>query len=178
VNRTILLVGGLLTLSLLLLLGAGLMEPPRGPGAEPAQRPAPDFALPGVKGGTVSLAALRGKPAVVNLWATWCAGCVQEHETLQRAAKSLAGHVAFVGLSQDESPEVVRAFLEQRGSTYPVAVDTERRVASEFGTTGLPETFFLDASGAIRSVVRGPVSVQALAEHLDRLVAPPPTPGS
>jgi len=113
-------------------------------------KPAPDFELPrlSVQGGTLGSADLRGSVSLLNVWATWCGGCRQEHPTLIRIAAS--SDVPIYGLDWKDDPDKARAWLEQLGNPYTaVAVDLDGRVAIDWGVYGAPETFLLDAQGRI-----------------------------
>lgn len=113
-------------------------------------KPAPNFELPalGKPGETVTLAQFAGKPFVLNVWATWCVACREEHQTLLDIASTKA--VTLVGLDyKDKDPEALE-WLQQFGNPYDhVAVDAEGRTAIDFGVYGAPETYFIDASGRV-----------------------------
>jgi cytochrome c biogenesis protein CcmG/thiol:disulfide interchange protein DsbE len=166
VNRRVLAVGLVLTLPLVGVLMAGLgremtvRSPLLG-------RPAPAFSLAPVGGGQpIGTAELRGQPAVVNFWATWCVPCYQEHGVLTRAARTLEGRVRFVGVVYEDSEENVQRFAREQGASYPSLVDAEGRTAIAYGIFGVPETYFLDANGTIVSKYVGPLDDQRLAAEL------------
>ena len=169
-NLRILLAGLAMAASLLAVLGAGLVRSDSDAKLSSTSRLAPEFELPSVDGaGTLTSASLRGKPAVVSFWATWCPGCREEHETLQRLARELAGRVSFLGISVDDDAAAVRDFLGKHGSAYPVAIDRQSRTASDFGAVGLPTTFLLNANGAVIATLQGPVDPSALRKVLEAL---------
>jgi cytochrome c biogenesis protein CcmG/thiol:disulfide interchange protein DsbE len=166
VNRRVLAVGLLLTLPLVGVLMAGLGRDltVRSP---LVGRAAPAFALRPVGGGaTVGTAELRGRPAVVNFWATWCVPCYQEHGVLTRAARALDGQVHFVGVVYQDSEENVQRFAKEHGDAYPSLVDEGGRTAIAYGIFGVPETYFLDAAGTIVSKYVGPLDEAQLAAEL------------
>jgi cytochrome c biogenesis protein CcmG/thiol:disulfide interchange protein DsbE len=166
VNRRILAAGLLLTLPLVGVLVAGLGRDMtvRSP---LVGRPAPAFSLRRVGGGApVGTAELRGRPAVVNFWATWCVPCYQEHGVLTRAARALEGRVGFVGVVYEDTEENVQRFVQEQGASYPSLVDEEGKTAIAYGIFGVPETFFLDASGTVVSKFVGPLDDARLAAEL------------
>jgi cytochrome c biogenesis protein CcmG, thiol:disulfide interchange protein DsbE len=166
VNRRVLLVGLLLVLPLLGVLVSGLGRDltVRSP---LVGRAAPAFSLRPVGGGpAVATADLRGKPAVVNFWATWCVPCYQEHGVLTSAAKALEGQVRFVGIIYEDSEDNVQQFTREQGAAYPSLIDDGGRAAIAYGIFGVPETYFLDAAGTIVSKYVGPLDEAQLAAEL------------
>lgn len=171
-SRGILAAGLAVALPLLGVLGAGLVRgeaPPAGPAIG---GPAPSFDLPSADGAArLTSAGLRGRPAVVSFWATWCSGCREEHAALQAVAREYRGRAAFLGISVDDDAGAVRRFLDEHGAEYPVALDRQSRVAATFGVAGVPQTFVLDAQGAIVAAVQGPADGPVIREVLDVLLA-------
>ncbi|MGC4122683.1 MAG: redoxin domain-containing protein [Myxococcales bacterium] len=170
-NLKILLVGMALAAALLVVLGGGLVVGNGEAQASGVGQPVPAFELPSVASGSrVSSASLRGKPAVVNFWATWCTGCREEHQELQQAARDFEGRAGFLGISVDDDASAVRKFLDEHGSAYPVVVDRLSQTASAFGATGVPQTYFLDANGIVVATLQGPVSAKQIAETLTAIL--------
>jgi DsbE subfamily thiol:disulfide oxidoreductase len=136
-------------------------------------KPAPDFILPALLEDRPGLARadLGGKPQLVNFFASWCAPCRLEHSTLSGFAAS--GRVPVVGIAYEDKPEDSKRFLTELGNPYQrIGVDREGRTAIDFGVYGVPETYIVDAAGAIRYRWVGPLSPEALqAEILPRLAA-------
>ena len=132
---------------------------------------APHFELPRLdQDGTMSLASLRGKPAVINFWASWCAPCKAEAPALDRFQRAnAAGGFTVLGINLDDATDDAVAFVQRYGLTYPQLRDGDggdRRDA--YGMTGFPESFLIDPEGNIALIRRGPVD----AEYLDRMVLP------
>ena len=169
VNRRVLLVGALVVVPLLFLLAVNIGRDPRAMTSPMIGREAPVFTLAPVDGGApVSLASLRGKPVVINFWATWCVPCYEEHEVLVEGARAAGDGAHFLGVVYEDDPESVREFLARQGSAYPSLLDADGKAAMAYGVYGVPETFFVDAQGKISAKFVGPLTTSALAEHLAR----------
>jgi cytochrome c biogenesis protein CcmG/thiol:disulfide interchange protein DsbE len=167
VNRRVLLGGLVVALPLLVILVANLGRDPHTVASPMVGRQAPGFALTPVDGGApVSLAALAGRPVVLNFWATWCVPCFEEHGVLTEGARELGSEVQFLGVVYEDEPSRVQAFLTERGGGYPSLVDPDSRTAIAYGVFGVPETFFIDARGSIVAKHVGPLTVAALAENV------------
>jgi cytochrome c biogenesis protein CcmG/thiol:disulfide interchange protein DsbE len=112
---------------------------------------APAFSLPSLSspGHNVSLAALRGKPLVINFWASWCVPCRTEMPLLEQANRAEHGRVRFLGIDANDTPGAARDFLNQVHVTYPVVSDDAANVATQFSLFGLPTTVFISPSGKI-----------------------------
>jgi peroxiredoxin len=119
---------------------------------------APDFAAPDLNGQAVSLASLRGKVVVVNLWTTWCPPCRQEMPSMERLAAHFRGRgFQLLAVSQDEDGrEKVAEFARELGLSFPVLLDPKRQVGERFGVWGYPETFVIDRNGYVVERVIGP----------------------
>lgn len=140
-------------------------------------RPVPPFALGPLAGLTaanqpvpgLSDADLRSpKVTVVNVWASWCAPCRQEHPVLMDLAKDPS--IRIVGINYKDNPENARRFLGQLGNPFAaVGVDPSGRTAIDWGVYGVPETFVVGSDGAIRHKHIGPLLPVHLAEFRERL---------
>jgi cytochrome c biogenesis protein CcmG, thiol:disulfide interchange protein DsbE len=131
-------------------------------------RPAPAFSLAPVGGGApVGLESLRGRPVVINFWATWCVPCFEEHAALTAAARTF-GEVQFLGVVYEDDEAKTQVFLAQRGSSYPSLVDPEGRTAIAYGVFGVPETFFIDGGGRIVEKYVGPLNRATIASLIAR----------
>jgi cytochrome c biogenesis protein CcmG, thiol:disulfide interchange protein DsbE len=174
-NRRVLLAGLVVILPLIVVLYLNLGHDPSAVDSPLIGREAPPFTLRPVGGGEpISLAALRGKPVVLNFWASWCVPCAQEHGALTAAARSLAGRVQFLGLIYEDSEEAALETLRSSGgAVYPSLLDPGDRTAVAYGIYGVPETFFIDPGGRIVDKFVGPLTPQALDERLRRLTGAP-----
>jgi thiol-disulfide isomerase/thioredoxin len=135
--------------------------------------PLPALTLTKLEGGDIALPDLRGKPTVINLWATWCPPCRREMPVLAAAQKTLPG-VRFIFADQGESAGEVRTFLQARGLTLDgVLIDEASNVSRYYNARGFPTTLFIDANGVLRDMHVGELSQGSLAERLSR-IAPEP----
>jgi len=138
------------------------------------QRPAaPAFSLPRFDGGTLALSSLRGQYVLVNFWASWCIPCRDEAPLLERASREYARRgLVVVGVNiQDLEPEA-RKFIAQFKISYPNVRDRDGRVSRAYGTTGVPESFFIDREGrVVRKFPGAAVEWRLWQETIDALMA-------
>jgi peroxiredoxin len=139
------------------------------PPAPTVGHPAPDFTLTSLDGSVFTLSELRGKPVVLNFWATWCPPCRAEMPELQAASERLAGEVAIIGVNQGENPQQVRGFIEPLGFTFPMPLDERIDVSRQYLVRNLPTTFFIDRDGVIRYAQIGPLTEATLAQRLQTI---------
>ncbi|MCG8588706.1 MAG: TlpA family protein disulfide reductase [Proteobacteria bacterium] len=141
--------------------------------AAPAREAAPEFTLPLLKGGSVSLAGLRGKTVIIDFWATWCPPCefqVPELNAFWKTHKD-GGKVAVVGVSVDhEGPDVVGAWAEEKGVAYPILLGTEA-LAREYGAVGYPTLIVVRPDGSIQSRHVGLIELDELEKSLAEVEA-------
>lgn len=169
-NRKVLLIGLVVILPLIGILFLALGNDPTRIRSPLIGKPAPEFTLRDITTGeVVSLESVRGKPIVVNFWATWCVPCYAEHPHLVAAARQYGDQAMFVGVIYDDEEEAVNRFLRQYGHSYPVLRDPDGRAAIAYGIFGVPETFFIDASGTIVAKHVGPLDQSALQQYLSRI---------
>jgi cytochrome c biogenesis protein CcmG/thiol:disulfide interchange protein DsbE len=155
-------------LALIALLGFGLRA--TGGSLAPGDT-APDFSAPRLeRDGVVSLADLRGKPVVLNFWASWCEPCVDEAPMLRRAYRDYGRRVEFVGIDIRDDKQDALAFVAEYGLGYLHLRDEDLSIYEDYGLTGQPETFFLDSKGTIVEHVNGPLIEEDLLALLDDLV--------
>lgn len=171
-NRKVLLAGLLLVVPLLGVLFANLGRNPHAVNSPLIGRPAPPFTLPPVGGGApVSLASLRGRPVVVNFWATWCAPCAEEHPLLGAAANALGADVQFIGIVYEDEEVPVQAYLRGHGKAFPSLMDAGSKTAIAYGVFGVPETYFIDPDGNVAAKFVGPLDREALLANLRKAKA-------
>ena len=109
------------------------------------------------------LVGLRGRPVVVNIWASWCAPCRTEMPLLQDAADTYAGEAVILGVASKDDPGEAQGFLDDLGLTYPNVFDTSGEIRVALGLTAYPTTYVFGADGTIRARVNGGISEQRLA---------------
>jgi cytochrome c biogenesis protein CcmG/thiol:disulfide interchange protein DsbE len=131
---------------------------------------APDFTLPMVKpagSATIHLAAFKGKPIILNFWASWCSPCNDEAVFLQKSWPALkAQGIVFIGIDGQEKTSDALKFLQKYAISYPNAQDTlTSEVASDYGVTGFPETLFIDRAGIVVAKWDSPLDAHGL--HLE-----------
>jgi cytochrome c biogenesis protein CcmG/thiol:disulfide interchange protein DsbE len=143
-------------------------------------KPAPQFAMAEVPGLGVpgfDTAALKGEVTIVNVFASWCIPCRDEHPVLE-ALKEQSG-VRLFGINQKDAPENARAFLESLGNPYEaIGADDNGRVSIDWGVYGVPETFIVDAAGVIRFKHIGPIAVEQLESEILPAIAAARKPAS
>jgi cytochrome c biogenesis protein CcmG/thiol:disulfide interchange protein DsbE len=136
-------------------------------------KPVPEFSLPALEGlsrdGTpvpgLATADLKGRVGLVNIFASWCGPCRQEHPLLEQLARD--PRIKLYGINYKDVPENARRFLGELGNPYAaVGVDDRGRAAIDWGVYGVPETFVIGPDGIIRQKIVGPLSERALDELL------------
>lgn len=158
-------------LALVGFLAVGLKLDPREVPSPLIDKPAPAFTLPTLAAPekTMSVADMRGKVWLLNVWASWCVACRQEHPVLVELAKT--GVVPIYGLNyKDKLPDATR-WLTNFGNPYQQSLlDTDGLVGIDYGVYGVPETFVIDKEGVIRLKHIGPVTPEALERTILPLV--------
>jgi cytochrome c biogenesis protein CcmG, thiol:disulfide interchange protein DsbE len=166
-NRIVLIFGILITVALVVVLSAGLGKDPQHIESPLIGKQAPDFALKAVGSGeTIDLTQFRGKPMVVNFWATWCRPCYEEHPVLVSNAQMMQGQVQFLGVVFQDKEEKIQQFLNERGTAYPTLVDQAGKTAIAYGVGGVPETFFLNKDGKVVAKFEGPIDPESLQTNI------------
>ena len=113
-----------------------------------------------------TLASLRGKPAAINFWASWCAPCKKEAPDLERLAGLLRGRARLVGVNWSDGASDARSYVDQYHLTFPNLIDPDGVTGDHYRLNGLPTTFILDSQGKITAVLRGPQSTDSLLRAL------------
>ncbi len=148
-------------------LGLGLKLNPRDIPSPLIDQPAPQFNLPvlGQKGRSLNNSQLLGEVWLLNVWASWCGSCRQEHPLFNQLAKQ--NIVNIIGLNYKDEPAAAQQWLAQLGNPYKLSVmDLEGRTGIDYGVYGVPETFVVDKKGIIRYKHTGPVSARDMQEIL------------
>ncbi len=142
-----------------------------------AHPPAPDFVRETLDGRELALSDLRGRPVVMNFWASWCVPCRLEMPILEDAAKRYRGRVHFLGVNVLDKPQQAKAFVRRLGITFPSVLDEEGALLARYRVVGLPTTVFVTRSGRIFETHAGPFvgpeGARRLENYLTRLLREP-----
>lgn len=152
-------------------LYAGLSLNPREVPSPLIGKPAPAFALPRLDGPTqtVKREDLLGKVWVMNVWASWCAPCREEHPLVVAFARERK--VPVIGLNYKDRPGDARTWLERLGNPYAATlIDFDGKVGIDFGVYGVPETFVIDAQGVVRFKHVGVLTRQVISQKIEPLL--------
>ncbi len=168
--RWIAITVGVVVIGFGIVLATQVNSSPTYEGGPVLGQPAPDFDLPTLEGARVDNASLAGKAVIVNFWNSWCIPCRAEHPAL---AEFFDRHrddpdFAMVGIVRDDTDEAARAWVEDQGVDWTVALDPGDRAALDFATTGQPETYAISPDGVVVGKQLSEVSVDNLEELLTR----------
>jgi len=151
--------------------GALLLARPAAPSIALIGQPAPAFVLADLNGNPLRLEDLRGRPVIVNFWASWCGPCVEEFPLLVKAAAAhQADGLAVVGIVFRDRSEAARDFMSRMGATWPAAMDPGDVVAGEYGIIGPPDSFFIDRTGLVVARQIGQLSAADLQRGLNQIL--------
>ncbi len=159
-------------LVLLVFLAIGLQLKPREVPSPFIGKPAPNFALPilGKEPNSFTPEQMKGQVWVLNVWASWCVACREEHPLLVDFAKTQT--TPLIGLDYKDKPEAAKAWLKQFGDPYQLSIsDLNGQVGIDYGVYGVPETFVIDRSGIIRYKHIGPLTKEAIEQKMIPLIA-------
>lgn len=175
----------LIVLFALLLVGAGMLYHKLSDqvgtsqiGAQQAQESslAPDFTVYDARGHAVKLSDFRGKPVVVNFWASWCGPCKSEMPDFQKAYETYGEDIVFMMVNMtDGSGETVESasvFIENSGYNFPVYFDTASSAAIAYGVSSIPATYFIGSDGSGIAYGVGAMDAQTLEKGLSMLKNP------
>ena len=129
-----------------------------------------DLTFDGFDGAPRTIADYRGIPLVVNFFAAWCPPCVREMPEFQDVYASLDGRVAFLGLSQDRSPEDALDLVQRTGVTYDVGWDPDLEVYSATGSLAMPTTAFVSPDGELLDTFAGALDAAALTDRIEAVL--------
>ena len=135
---------------------------------------APDFTVYNREGEKVSLYSLKGKPVILNFWASWCGNCELEMPHFQAMYEKYGDDIHFVMVDmvdqQRETQEIGTEYIDQAGYTFPIYFDNDMDVAYKYGVYALPTTYFLDADLSLVQGFTGALNEEMLKENVDRLL--------
>jgi len=156
---------------MVIFLGIGLTLNPKEVPSPFIGKPAPMFALPQVADANRTLSSndLKGQVSLVNVWASWCTSCREEHPVLLQLAKQ--NIVPIYGLNYKDERDNALAWLQRFGDPYTAsAFDPEGKTGIDWGVYGVPETFVVDRDGIIRHKQTGPITPEILEKKLLPLI--------
>ncbi len=130
---------------------------------------APSFLLSTLDGGSMS-ADFNGRPAYINVFATWCPPCRRELPSIVEKAHQYQNQIVFLFVDEQEAPTLVQSFAHRFGVSDPVAVD-RGQFAQTFAVGGLPESIFIDRRGIVRYIYRGNIPLDVLGDQLSQLIS-------
>lgn len=135
---------------------------------------APDFTVQTVGGETVKLSDMKGKPIVLNFWATWCYFCGEEMPDFEAKYQAYGDDVVFMMVNvtdgSRDTVDTVEAYMAEHAYTFPVYCDTKLEAAVTYGASSLPVTFFIDADGNIAGRMMGVASEEKLQKGIDLIL--------
>ena len=141
---------------------------------ETAKQAAPEFTVYDLDGNPHSLSDFRGKPVILNFWATWCGYCQVEMPDFEEKFREYGDDIHFIMLNvtdgSQETVETASAFIAEQGYTFPVYYDTDLAAASAYNTSGLPVTYFIDADGNFVAWQQGMMTAETLQVGIDMLL--------
>lgn len=181
-NRARLIILGGIMLFVIVLLGMLAIGVRQKTAAALATGDAPMLELKTFDGGTINLAQLKGKPIVVNFWASWCIPCRDEAPLLEATwVKYKDEGLVVIGVDYLDTESEAKKFMQKFGITYPNGPDIGTRIAQAYRITGVPESYFVtrdgkllqgtDASGRAYGNWIGPLSANAMEERVQKLLA-------
>ena len=158
----------LLTLGLLITSCSGGSEPQTATVGQPA----PDFELQNPDGESISLSDFKGKPVLINFWASWCDPCVSEMSYLEEIYDEWSDKgLMLLAINNGESSATVESFLQGNNLSFPVVLDTKTVVVRKYNIQFLPTTFFIDKDGIIQEKVIGAFpSKAAIEKRLSKII--------
>jgi cytochrome c biogenesis protein CcmG/thiol:disulfide interchange protein DsbE len=157
----------------LLIWGMLNKEPITGlSGVTMVNRPAPDFSLTTFKGTTISLKEdLRGKPVVINFWASWCPPCRIEAPLIERTWRAYRNRgLIFLGINIQDRKEDALNYMREFGITYPNGPDPTGEISIDFGVSGLPVTFFVSSKGEVVRRWVGAIEKSVLISAIEEIM--------
>ena len=150
-----------------------VVEDPTGATEEKGSE-APDFTVYDLEGNAHKLSDFRGKPVLLNFWASWCGPCQMEMPDFQKYYESHGDKVHFVIVNltdgQQETVETASAFIAEKGYTFPVYYDTDIDAAAKYGVSAVPVSYFIDAEGYFTAWAQGALSADMLQQGMDLLL--------
>jgi thiol-disulfide isomerase/thioredoxin len=166
-----LIVGGVLLIGAVLAF-AFVSTPSTTIGLAQIGRPIANFSLTDLNGVTHAIADYKGRPVLINAWATWCPPCKAEMPALHEFyLKHKAEGFELLAINSGESRSAVQQFIGQTGFTFPVLLDTNKDVLDGLGVSGLPTSIFVGRDGTVKTIHVGGLSAEMIEQELAPLLA-------
>jgi len=135
------------------------------------KEPAPNFTLALLGGKNFQFSEHKGKPVLINFFASWCLPCREEMPVLEQIAREYQTKgVVFLGIAVDDTQEKMNDFIKRYNVTFPVGLDKTAEIQKSFGLYGIPTTYFIDKQGVINYFHSGVVTEELLRHELDKLL--------
>jgi cytochrome c biogenesis protein CcmG, thiol:disulfide interchange protein DsbE len=131
--------------------------------------PAPDFQLQNLSGEALRLSDFRGKPVLINFWATWCGPCQLEMPLIQKYYEKHSPDLVVLAVNNDEPRDAVQAFVDQMKLTFPILLDPGARVEDQYRVRAFPTSLFINREGLIRYQHIGILNEQQLVQYLKQI---------
>lgn len=131
-----------------------------------------DFSLTDLSGSEIRLEDLKGKPILINFWASWCVPCREEMPLLEKYFQKYPQEIQMVAVNDGESKAVVRAFADELDLSFPILLDPQSEISRQYNVLGLPSTFFIDEGGIIKFQHTGILTEEQLLKYLNELGIP------
>ena len=135
---------------------------------------APDFTAYDLEGNAVSLSGFRGKPVILNFWASWCGPCKSEMPDFQEKYAQYGEEIHFLMVNltdgSQETVETAQGFVDGQGYTFPVYFDTDYSGAMAYGVNAVPATYFIDEEGNLVAYGKGALTGETLQRGIDMLL--------
>lgn len=133
--------------------------------------PAPGLKITAFDGKAFSLDAVKGRPVVINFWASWCGPCRLEAEGLEKAYQMFKGRgVEFIGVATQDNPESAKKFIEEYGLTYPNGLDVKGDIAQAYDVFGVPKTVIVAKDGNLSYIHLGTITLDILTNEIKRVI--------
>ena len=149
-------------------------ELPEGTEASVSENLAADFTVYDLEGNTHTLSEFRGKPVIVNFWASWCGPCKSEMPDFEEKFQEYGEEIQFLMVNltdgSQETVDTAQGYIDDQGYTFPVYFDTDYSAAIAYSVSAVPATYFIDASGALIAYGKGAMSADTLQRGIDMLI--------